>query len=543
MCAILLLLSFYGSFDDPAYGQNNQPDQILIEPQTPVNLMQLRIENVRTTSRGLEARLFVENSNLTLFLDFDVIAPEGVIEPVSTTSIWHGLGLIPPNGLDILPSDPMLQYDIVFTSPDQSILITSYSLSMKSFVFNALVVGFNWVPLLSVYGPEQIAEGLSKVSNYGSKVLMLGELLDCFDSSVPSFISPMDIDNCVISASKLLDSEPFRILMSEVAFQMGVEISADAIGEVILTLNHLDALSNIADGVANTIILAIGGTLNNQYVLRPGSLDPTLLTPWPPRSLYVTEFLPNTQPRFEWQGVLNSGDYYEVQIDNGSDYSSPIVHVTTTEPFLASPVLLEPGTTYYWRVRAHNSRARDPSAWSDNSFVTGLSDAPDASNVPESSATETAIAVAVNSLFMQTAVAATSTTEFAINNPTLVPTPEPRQDPLYVAQLWVDAAARLDTETVVQYTCQANREAIRNQMIRLGTMLGLGNIFSQAMSQGTLNIDLSRVTFTLVEQSSSLARIHIQGEIATTAGAYYNTTRINRTVPLIFENNMWKLCE
>jgi predicted phage tail protein len=70
-------------------------------------------------------------------------------------------------------------------------------------------------------------------------------------------------------------------------------------------------------------------------------------------------------PTLDWSDVADIlAVHYEVQVDNDSDFSSPVVYKTwlsTSQYTLASWQAL-PAGTYYWRVRAIDAAGND-SGW------------------------------------------------------------------------------------------------------------------------------------------------------------------------------------
>ncbi len=70
--------------------------------------------------------------------------------------------------------------------------------------------------------------------------------------------------------------------------------------------------------------------------------------------------LTNYQPTFSWRGsVLPAGTtlaYYQIQVDNNGDFSSPEIDQNITDGTTFVPATqLSPNTLYYWRVRAFNT--------------------------------------------------------------------------------------------------------------------------------------------------------------------------------------------
>ncbi|HLO28607.1 MAG TPA: hypothetical protein VK249_05710, partial [Anaerolineales bacterium] len=66
-------------------------------------------------------------------------------------------------------------------------------------------------------------------------------------------------------------------------------------------------------------------------------------------------------PTFRWS-TTNSGVQYQFQIDNDSDFSTPIFSVIQRSLYRRPPGILR--GAYYWRVRAQDA-AGNWSAWSE----------------------------------------------------------------------------------------------------------------------------------------------------------------------------------
>lgn len=67
---------------------------------------------------------------------------------------------------------------------------------------------------------------------------------------------------------------------------------------------------------------------------------------------------PDRSPDFAWD-VATQTDYYRLEVDNNSNFSSPeiLVEPLTTaaySPLTTPPMALQPGATYFWRVTAFN---------------------------------------------------------------------------------------------------------------------------------------------------------------------------------------------
>ncbi len=77
----------------------------------------------------------------------------------------------------------------------------------------------------------------------------------------------------------------------------------------------------------------------------------------------------NTTPYFAWSQV-NGADFYHIEVDNNSNFSSPEIGATTSNHYYTPGTPLSPGT-YYWRVWASNSCEDGP--WSPTWSFTILS--------------------------------------------------------------------------------------------------------------------------------------------------------------------------
>lgn len=79
-------------------------------------------------------------------------------------------------------------------------------------------------------------------------------------------------------------------------------------------------------------------------------------------------------PDFAWAGATDT-DYYRLEVDNDSNFSSPemLLEPLTTNsysPVAAPPIVLQPGVTYFWRVTAVNPLGSQSSSPVSRSFTT-----------------------------------------------------------------------------------------------------------------------------------------------------------------------------
>jgi hypothetical protein len=69
-------------------------------------------------------------------------------------------------------------------------------------------------------------------------------------------------------------------------------------------------------------------------------------------------------PTFTWDTV-NGATVYTIQVSKNSAFSgAKVVNTTTTDPFYILGASLQPGVTYYWRVRAQSPNTYGPGDWS-----------------------------------------------------------------------------------------------------------------------------------------------------------------------------------
>ncbi len=77
-------------------------------------------------------------------------------------------------------------------------------------------------------------------------------------------------------------------------------------------------------------------------------------------------------PILDWSDSAPTADYYQVQIDDSSDFFAPVIDQSATSSTFNIPAPLNPNSRYYWRVRAFNA-AGQFSPWSaTRSFRTAL---------------------------------------------------------------------------------------------------------------------------------------------------------------------------
>jgi hypothetical protein len=284
----------------PAAAQDTQPDYINLDHLTTLEVMLVELPEQHRTSAGVEGTVTVDNPLLTYYLDYQLTDPDGLASPNSrATEIWDLVGLIPPRGLNFTAPAPPITYTVRFTSSSQSVRITSRILSAKSIVFNSLVVATNWLPVLRGVQPRRLAEALTQIPDWSSRVLALAENLDCFANEARPLA---DLDNCLIGIAKIFHNPLFYQLVSDVAQAIGVNIRPETVATFLKVLSFIDRLSTIADAVAYAFTLPFGGSTTNEYTLQPVTTDLSLLPPWSPQLIAPIGNNTSISPRFEWGG-------------------------------------------------------------------------------------------------------------------------------------------------------------------------------------------------------------------------------------------------
>jgi hypothetical protein len=120
----------------------------------------------------------------------------------------------------------------------------------------------------------------------------------------------------------------------------------------------------LARDAAGNVSVAYSATRTFFEVTEALPVAPVLVSP--ASNLMTTD---NT-PTFYWNAVAG-GDTYEIQIDNDSNFSSPVITATGISGLNHTTSWI-PNGTFYWRVRAYNSTAdglAESGAWSASRII------------------------------------------------------------------------------------------------------------------------------------------------------------------------------
>ncbi len=103
------------------------------------------------------------------------------------------------------------------------------------------------------------------------------------------------------------------------------------------------------------------GAVIDSYVLDSGPAIPSVpVLSFPANNALTTDYT----PRLDWKDSTPDLDHYQLQVDDNSDFSSPVLDQNDITLSEFTPVSnLAPNTKYYWRVRAYNA-VGDDSPWS-----------------------------------------------------------------------------------------------------------------------------------------------------------------------------------
>jgi len=172
---------------------------------------------------------------------------------------------------------------------------------------------------------------------------------------------------------------------------------------------------------------------------------------------------------------------------------------------------------------------------------------PLSSPIPDTAATETAIAASVAGLFgaTQVAISNPSPTPLATTVPLSTPTLDPFQRPEAVAQMWFTAMMTGDGLTVGRLTCQAYQEDSSTVSGVMGIFPNMLNAMSGNLTAGaTVQLDLSRVQFNVLAYGEETV-VSLSGTMGIALGGFYreNTlTGAEDPLWMVYEDGMWKTC-
>ena len=111
---------------------------------------------------------------------------------------------------------------------------------------------------------------------------------------------------------------------------------------------------SLVDVVPNTYALTINGTDGTNHVSTTLNMQVGA-----PAGLATLQMPPNdatnvpVEPQLSWDTVSNATSY-QVELATDNDFNNVVYETTLTQTTLTVPVMLEPLTTYYWRITAIN---------------------------------------------------------------------------------------------------------------------------------------------------------------------------------------------
>lgn len=129
-----------------------------------------------------------------------------------------------------------------------------------------------------------------------------------------------------------------------------------------LTANNLPppftstlTLTGLGGASPGTYNLTITGTAGTSVQTAVGSLSLSSAGPGTPTLTSPANGQTNVarKPTLSWAAATQAATY-EVEVATNSNFTTPVYSKVVTSPSVALDVNLEPATTHYWRVRAHN---------------------------------------------------------------------------------------------------------------------------------------------------------------------------------------------
>ena len=122
--------------------------------------------------------------------------------------------------------------------------------------------------------------------------------------------------------------------------------------------------------------------------------------------------------------------------------------------------------------------------------------------------------------------------------------------PDVVVLRWMQAFAAQDGETIANLTCRASQTDAQNT--RLLTMAlgappntggGGGGAGFFGGGGGSPNYDVSNLKYTTAFADTRTARVQVTGFLRVSSGMNSQTLPMNNTVPLIREQDQWRVCD
>lgn len=202
---------------------------------------------------------------------------------------------------------------------------------------------------------------------------MTGSIIGCLGGG-----DDTDNGNGILESPELLLPEDNGIVETETPYfewtsvtdAEGYEIQVDEsstfsspVVNTTVSTNHYDCAYSLLDGAYSWRVRTINGDIRSNwsstwsFTISTGGGDETV---YPPTQISPTDnaILIDPTPSFNWT-IVSGADGYQIQIDNDSSFSSPIVDATVSMTYYICPEPLL-YATYYWKVRT-----RIGDVWSD----------------------------------------------------------------------------------------------------------------------------------------------------------------------------------
>jgi len=112
-------------------------------------------------------------------------------------------------------------------------------------------------------------------------------------------------------------------------------------------------------------------------------------------------------------------------------------------------------------------------------------------------------------------------------------------EPAVAAQDWFAAVATMDALKADEMVCQAEREAFRDDMATGGALFGA---FEWLVGPMEVEIDLSKVDFSTLEQRGDWAIVAAKGEMRAAIGGSVNSEEIDEAWFMTLEDGEWRWC-
>ncbi|MCK6580928.1 MAG: hypothetical protein L6Q98_22785 [Anaerolineae bacterium] len=334
-------------------GQASQPDFINVEYQTVPNILFLEITSLEAIATGVRGTVVISNPMLSLYLGISLSGDYVSLDPTTdTTRLWSSIGLVPPG--------QSLEYIVEFDSTDNYLQVQSPLLHLRALSFNAVeIIGNHFVP--GVNSAQLIPVFARVFIQFENALAELASNLDCLDTPTIE-----QLPDCLSAIREIFGSEVFKQMVGLILRDLGVEVSQTTIGQFVALAEFIDAWSNVADGLVYIGLVMNSGQPTNSYLLRPMTLDPTLLPPWPPRLVSPLAPVSDNSPTFMWSSVPDI-NVYEFQLDSSTGFFAPMVNVTVSETSFDLPFELQLETPYFWRVRGVGQVG--PGPWSTGAVM------------------------------------------------------------------------------------------------------------------------------------------------------------------------------